>query len=139
MSQHFFSPQRKIWFEPGFAQVRIITGAMMVYHGFEVFDSKQMFDYAKWLTDLHFPNPALMAYLGKGAELAAGIFITLGLFTRIAVWPMIFTMLLIAFGMGHGKVFYEDQHPFLFVLIGLLLFFNGSGKYSLDQFLYSNR
>lgn len=139
MSTHFFSPARKIWFEPGVTLIRIITGLMMAYHGFEIFNNKLMLDYAKWLTDLHFPNPALMAYLGKGSELAAGICITIGLFTRLAVWPMIITMLLIAFGMGHGKVFYEDQHPFLFVLIGLFLFFNGSGKYSVDQFLYGNR
>jgi len=55
------------------------------------------------------------------------------------VWPMIITMLLIAFGMGQGKVFYEDQHPFLFVLIGLFFFFNGPGKYSVDQYFYGNR
>lgn len=139
MTQHFFSPERKIWFEPGIALIRIITGSLMVYHGYEVFDNKLMLDYAKWLTDLHFPNPALMAYLGKGSEFAAGICITIGMFTRLAVWPMILTMLLIIFGMGHGKIFYEDQHPFLFVLIGLFLFFNGPGKYSVDQYLYAQR
>ncbi|ULQ52208.1 DoxX family protein [Flavihumibacter fluvii] len=139
MSQHFFSPQRKIWFEPGIAMIRIITGLLMAYHGFEIFDGNKMLDYARWLTDLHFPNPALMAYLGKGAELISGVCITLGLFTRLAVWPMMLTMLGIAFGMGHGKIYYEDQHPFLFVLIGLFLFFNGPGKYSLDQYFYGNR
>ena len=139
MSQHFFSPQRKIWFEPGITLIRIITGTMMIYHGFEIFDNNLMLDYSKRLTELHFPNPPLMAYLGKGAELVAGILITIGLFTRLAVWPMIITMLLIAFGMGQGKVYYEDQHPFLFVLIGLFFFFNGSGKYSLDQYFYGNR
>jgi uncharacterized membrane protein YphA (DoxX/SURF4 family) len=139
MKQHFFSPQRKIWFEPGIALIRIITGSMMIYHGFEIFDNNLMLDYSKRLTELHFPNPPLMAYLGKGAELVAGICITLGLFTRLAVWPMNITMLLIAFGMGQGNVFYGDQHPFLFVLIGLFFFFNGPGKYSLDQYFYGNR
>ena len=139
MSQHFFSPQRKIFFEQGITIIRILTGLFMVYHGFEIFDGHLMLDYAKRLTDLHFPNPPLMAYLGKGAELVSGVCITLGLFTRLAVWPLIFTMLGISFGMGHGNIFYEDQHPFLFVMIGLFFFFNGPGKYSLDQYFYGKR
>jgi uncharacterized membrane protein YphA (DoxX/SURF4 family) len=139
MNPNFLSPNRKIFYEPGFALVRIIVGAMMAYHGFEVFDAKQMADYAKWMTDLHFPNPALMAYLGKGTEFATGVLIFLGLFTRLAVWPMILTMLIIAFGMGHGKIFYEDQHPFLFVLLALLFFFNGPTRYSVDQYLFGKR
>jgi uncharacterized membrane protein YphA (DoxX/SURF4 family) len=139
MIPHFFSPERKIFYEPGIAGLRIITGLFLAYHGWEIFDAQKMQDYAKWLTDLHFPSPPLMATLGKLAELVSGIFIAIGLFTRLAVWPMILTMLAIVFTMGHGKIFYEDQHPFMFVLVGLFLFFNGPGKYSADHALFSNR
>ncbi|ULQ56025.1 DoxX family protein [Flavihumibacter rivuli] len=135
----FFSPGKRIWLEPGIAVLRILTGMFMVYHGWEIFQAKQMQDYAKWLTDLHFPAPETMAYLGKAAELVAGIGITLGLFTRIAIFPMILTMLVICFGMGKGNIFYGEQHPFLFVMLGLLFFFYGPGKYSLDQKLFANR
>ena len=136
---NFFSPSVKIWYEPGMTLVRIITGLFMVYHGVEVFDSKQMQEYTKWLTDLKFPNPAVMAYLGKTAEFIGGCCITLGLFTRVTVWPMILTMLGVCFGMGKGKIFYEDQHPFMFVLIGLIFFFNGPGRYSVDQALFGKK
>ena len=76
-----------------------------------------------------------MVYIGKGAELLAGIFLTIGLFTRFASLVLIATMLYIAFYVGSGKIWYEDQHPFLFVLLGLIFFFSGSGKWSVDEWL----
>ncbi|MBC6491235.1 DoxX family protein [Flavihumibacter stibioxidans] len=132
----FLSPDCKIWYEPGMAFVRILTGLFMVYHGWEIFNDQKMQDYAKWLTDLHFPYAATMAFVGKAAELLSGFLLTLGLFTRLAVIPLACTMLVITFGMGKGKIFYEDQHPFLFVLISLVFFFAGPGKYSLDHILF---
>jgi putative oxidoreductase len=120
-------------FDTVYALLRIITGLFMLLHGWEVFDSAQMADYAKWLTDLHFPAPALLAYLGKGSEFVFGICLMVGFLTRFATIPLILTMLLIAFGMGHGKVWYEDQHPFMFVLLGILFLSGGGGKWSLDS------
>ena len=132
----FLSPSCKIWNGPGMAVIRILTGLFMVYHGWEIFNDQKMTEYTKWLSDLHFPQAATMAWLGKAAELLSGILLTVGLFTRLAVIPLIITMLVISFGLGKGRIFYEDQHPFLFVLIGLVFFFNGPGKYSLDQLLF---
>jgi len=110
----------------------------MIYHGWEVFERDKMMEYTKWITDLHYPGPEFMAYLGKGIELVAGIFFLLGLFTRVAIIPLIFTMLFITFLIGHGKIFMDDQHPFLFVVIFLIFFFTGPGKWSMDHLLYRN-
>jgi putative oxidoreductase len=38
--------------------------------------------------------------------------------------------------MGHGKIFSDDQHPFLFVLLSLVFFFSGPGKWSMDELLF---
>jgi putative oxidoreductase len=92
--------------------------------------------YGQWLSDLKFPLPQVAAYLGKGAELVGGILLTLGLFTRLAALVLAITMLLVCFGMGHGRIFTDDQHPFLFVLLAGLFFFTGAGKWSLDQFIF---
>ncbi|MCC6281546.1 MAG: DoxX family protein, partial [Saprospiraceae bacterium] len=43
------------------------------------------------------------------------------------------------FGMGHGKIWYEDQHPFMFVMFGVLFLFGGGGKWSLDGVLFDRR
>ena len=83
--------------------------------------------------------PRLVVYTGKIAELIAGILLMIGLFTRLASLVLIFTMLYISFFVGHGKVWYEDQHPFLFVLLGLVFFFTGSGRLSADHLLLRKR
>ena len=126
----FFSP------EPYFpdkiiAVVRIIVGLLMVYHGQEVFDSRLMQEYAKW--DVFKDKSAvMMVYAGKSSELIAGILLTLGLFTRIGSVLLIGTMAYILFFVGHGRFWYEDQHPFMFILFGILFLFYGPGAWSLD-------
>lgn len=136
MIRQLFSPSHSLWLHGGLALIRVITGLFMIYHGWEVFDENKMREYTKWLTDLSFPSPPFMAYAGKASELLSGICLTLGLLTRIAVIPLAVTMAVICFGMGHGRIFTEDQHPFLFLLLAGVFFFAGPGKWSLDQALF---
>jgi putative oxidoreductase len=114
------------------AIVRIITGLFMTFHGWEVFNSPKMTEYASWdsFKDM---NGILLAYLGKGAELLGGLLLTFGLFTRLGSIIIIGTMSYIAFFIGNGKIWYEDQHPFMFVLIALIYLVMGAGKWSLDK------
>ena len=135
--KRFLSPDG-LWYHKGLALVRVTTGILMIYHGYEVFLADKMDGYHQWLTELKFPFPSFMAYLGKGAELVGGILLTLGLFTRFAAILLAITMAVVCFGMGDGKFLTNDQHPFLFVLISLLFFFTGAGKYSLDYLFYNN-
>jgi putative oxidoreductase len=136
--KYFFSAQG-LWQDTGLGLLRIIVGALMVYHGLEVFNQDKMDGYAKWLNDLHFPAPALMAYLGKGSEFAGGVLLTLGFLTRLAIIPLIATMALICFGMGDGKFWMDDQHPFLFILLCLVFFFYGPGRFSLDKIVFKKK
>lgn len=138
MINRFFSPYG-LWQDGGLAIIRMIVGLFMVYHGWEVFDANKLNDYAKWMADIAFPLPSAMAYLGKTTELLSGIFLTLGLFTRLAVILLAITMIIICFGLGQGRIFMEDQHPFLFILLAFVFFFTGPGKWSLDQILFRNK
>lgn len=115
----------------GLAAIRIITGMLMAYHGLEVFDRQPMNGYMAWDVIKQLPVPGLMVYLGKGLELVSGILLTLGIFTRIATLAMAADMLFICFFVGKGRFYYEDQHPFLFVLLALVFFFTGPGSWSL--------
>lgn len=133
--KQFFSPAG-FWQGPALSLARILAGLFMAYHGYEIFDGKKMDDYEKWMGELEYSNPAFMAYLGKGLELASGILLILGLFTRIALLAMAGTMSGICFGLGQGRIFMEDQHPFLFILIAFVLFFTGPGKWSLDHVFF---
>lgn len=80
-----------------------------------------------------------MAYLGKGAELVGGVMLIVGWWTRLAALIVIFTMAYIAFFIGNGIIWYNDQHPFMFVLLGLVFIFTGPGRYSMDALLETKK
>jgi putative oxidoreductase len=122
----------------GLAIVRIIFGALMVYHGKEVFDPELMKEYANW-DSISGSSGLLMVYLGKGSEFVGGLFLLLGIFTRVASLMTMGTMLYITFIVGGGKFWYEDQHPFMFALFGLLFLFTGPGAFNLDEVVFNNR
>ncbi|MFZ5971944.1 MAG: DoxX family protein [Bacteroidota bacterium] len=112
--------------------LRIVIGLLMVYHGQEVFQPALMQEYTKWEA---FKGGAgvYMVYAGKTTELVAGLLLTLGLFTRVGALLLIGALSYIAFFVGNGRVWYEDQHPFMFVLFGVLFLFYGPGSWSLDE------
>ena len=128
-----------IWLDGGLALVRIITGYFMYYHGKEVFDEELMKGYQTWDSFKGFSSPSFMVYMGKGAELVAGILLMAGLFTRFAALIVIGTMAYISFFVADGEIWYKDQHPFMFVLMGFVFFFAGGGKYSLDNLVFKNK
>lgn len=116
----------------GMTLIRVILGLSLTYHGWEAFDPVKMQEYAAWDIFKQGSYPLLMVYLGKGAEFVAGLLLTVGLLTRIGCLIGIGTMLYIAFFVGKGKIWYEDQYPFLFALLALVFFFTGPGNWSLD-------
>jgi putative oxidoreductase len=118
--------------------VRIILGLFLIYHGQEVFQVSLMQEYAKWDAFKNM-NGTLMVYLGKGAEFVIGILFLLGLLTRLGAVICVGTFLYITFFIGSGKFWYQDQHPFMFALFGLLYFFIGAGAWSIDALLFKKK
>ncbi len=135
----FFSPS-PVGQSQAIAVVRIVTGILLVYHGWEVFDAEKMKMYTGWFIERKYSNPAAWAYAGKIAELVAGIGFTLGLFTRLASLSAIgaFTGIIFILG-GKGKIFQGDQHPFLFILLAFLFLFTGPGAFSLDGLIFKKK
>jgi putative oxidoreductase len=118
--------------DTGLLAIRVVTGLLMAYHGWEVFDAEAMRSYLDW-DPFKNPSGATMVYVGKAAELVTGLLLAVGFLTRPAAIGMILAMLYIAFVIGHGKVWYEDQHPFLFVLLALVYVIVGGGPWSVDR------
>ena len=136
--KRFFSPL-PLWRGNGLAFIRIVIGSFLIYHGCEMFDTPAMNEYFKWDMFKDSSLAKLFVYGGKVAELLSGILLALGLFTRIACIILICTLGYIAFFVGHGKIWYEDQYPFLFVVIGFIFFFTGPGSFSLDSVIFKNK
>jgi putative oxidoreductase len=135
MIRQLLSP-RPLFYENGMMTLRILAGAMMAYHGLEIFDTPTMDNYVTWDVIKNLPGARFMVYLGKGLELVTGICFVIGFFTRIAAILMAIDMLYICFFVGNGKFYYEDQHPFLFALLALVFFFSGPVKLSVDQVVF---
>lgn len=121
----------------GIATVRIITGILLVWHGWETFDAEKMDMYTGWFVERQYSNPAAYAYAGKIAELLAGLGFVLGLFTRLASVAAIAAFIGVIFLLGDkGKIFQGDQHPFLFILLAFVFLFSGPGTLSLDNIFF---
>jgi putative oxidoreductase len=129
---------RPLWYNEGLVSIRVLVGALMAYHGLEIFDRSIMEGYLGWDVIKALPAPEFATYFGKSMELVTGICFILGLFTRIAALFMAADMLFICFYVGSGKFYYQDQHPFLFALIALVFFFTGPVKWSLDERFFGN-
>jgi putative oxidoreductase len=131
----FFSSS-PVWQTAGLTLIRFTVGSFMIYHGLELFSAEKMNGYLQWDLFKNSESAKIMVYAGKAAELTGGILMFFGLFTRIAAIILIVTMAYISFFVGHGKVWYDDQHPFLFVLLALVFLFMGGGRASLDHILF---
>ncbi len=131
-----FLSSSPLWQTAGLTLIRWMLGGFLIYHGWEIFNEVKMNEYLTWDK---FNQPAfgkLLVYGGKAAELIAGILFVVGLFTRIAALLTAGTMIYITFFLGNGIFWNNDQHPFLFVMLSAVFFFNGPGKFSLDAFFF---
>lgn len=132
----FLSP---VPIEPGhsLATVRIILGTLLIYHGQEIFHPQIMAGYLEWET-FRGSMGTFKAYAGKSSELIAGILLAIGFLTRAGAALVAGTFLYITFFVGEGRFWYEDQHPFMFFLFGVLFLFAGPGKWSVDGLAFRN-
>jgi putative oxidoreductase len=128
-----------LWQPQGLAIIRIIVGSFLIYHGWEVFDAAKIKEYTTWDIFKNSSSPSFKVYMGKTAELVEGFLLVLGLITRLVSVAIMFTFLYITFFVGQGKIWYEDQYPFLFVLLALVFFFTGPGNWSVDQVILKRR
>ncbi len=127
-----------VWYD-GIAIVRIAVGVILMLHGLQLFETEEMNAFAQRLTSLEIPIPLVLVYIGKGIELVGGVFLIIGLFTSLFSTLLFLTFMFITFVMGEGKIFSENQHPFLLAVISLLFFFTGAGRFSLDYVIFINR
>jgi uncharacterized membrane protein YphA (DoxX/SURF4 family) len=94
--------------------------------------------FEKWFgEELHFPMPLAMAFLAKSAELAGGIFLFFGLFSKKAALLIAFTMFIATITANLGKDFNIDGgFTISYLLFALIFILWGAGKFSLDHLLF---
>jgi len=73
------------------------------------------------------------------AEVFCSILILIGFGTRLASVPLIITMLVAVFSIHATEVFAKKELAVLYLAVYVVLAIAGSGKYSIDHLLQSNR
>lgn len=111
--------------------LRLIFGGLFVYHGYDKIVHYDL--YLSMSKDIIGIGTKLSYNLLIFAELFCGFLITIGLLTRIAVLPIMFSMS-VAFFIAHAKdSFQVKELACLFLLLSLVIFVLGSGKFSVDK------
>ena len=88
-----------------------------------------------------FPDPLGVGHstslgLAVFAEVVCSGLLFIGFATRLVVVPLIFTMVIAVFVVHGSQGFQERELASLYLLIYLLLLITGSGKYSIDHYIY---
>ncbi|GAB6982340.1 DoxX family protein [Prevotella dentasini] len=108
---------------------RVVFGLLFASHGLE-----KLLNFSA--TAPHFPDPIgfgsdVALALSIFGELACGIAFALGFLTRLALLPMIFTMI-VAFITVHGGSIHDGELAFLYLVIFVLSWLAGPGSCSVD-------
>ena len=87
-----------------------------------------------------FPNPLglghrLSYYLVVFAEVICSAAFILGAFYRLALIPMIVTMVVALFLVHRGQPFAAKELAFIYLVVFVLLYWMGAGAYSLDNII----
>lgn len=114
--------------------LRLGIGALMLTHGWP-----KLMRLAGG-GEITFPDP-----LGMGpvisltmavlTEVGGSLLIMLGLATRLAAFSLMFTMFVAVFIVHANDPFSKMEMGLLYLLVYIILFITGSGKYGLDRFI----
>jgi putative oxidoreductase len=138
--------RRSIFFSHGYSPavlsavlllLRLAFGTAMATHGYS---KLQNYDSIKG---------EFMDFMGMGmefslilvifAELVCSVLLIVGLFTRIATIPLIIATLVMIFSAHAGDIFGEAYPAFSFLIVYVVLFAVGPGKFSADNLLNKER
>lgn len=106
---------------------------MIVLHGWP-----KLSNYLQGSTNFSDPiglGSELSLILAIFAEVLCSLLLMLGLFTRFAVIPLAFTMIVAAFIFNAGHELIVKETGILYLIVYLFFLLTGPGKYSFDYYL----
>lgn len=115
----------------GLLLIRLVAAAAMLTHGWPKL--QKTLAGSTQFADPIGVGPELTLYLAIFAEVICPILLILGFATRVAVIPLIATMLVAFFIVHSADPFGVKELAFIFLGIFAMLFLTGPGKYSVDH------
>ncbi len=111
--------------------LRLIFGGMFIRYGYMKIDSYDQI--LPMFSDIIGIGSRLSLMLVIFAEFFCGLLVAIGFLTRLSVIPIFITMI-VAFFIAHAKDAFDVKAlAFLFMLLSVVVFVLGSGKYSADR------
>ncbi|MBT32269.1 MAG: DoxX family protein [Thalassobius sp.] len=113
--------------------LRLVAGGSMLSHGFPKLQKVLAGEFQ--FADPFGLGPEVSLFMAVFAEVICSVLLILGLFTRLALIPLIITMA-VAFFLIHGSDDYKVKElAFIYLCMYLSIFFSGAGKISIDQMI----
>lgn len=114
--------------------VRVFIGFAMLSHGFPKL--QMLLDGGKIeFFDFLGMGPTVSLVLTVFAEFACSILLILGLFTRVSLGFLIFTMIIAAFVVHGADPFEKREMSLIYLSVYLLMMIFGPGKFSVDHMI----
>lgn len=114
--------------------LRLMVGGAMLSHGIPKL-------LAFGTLSANFPDPLgvgsfVSLMLSIGAEVGCSVLLILGLFTRLALLPLLFTMLMAFFVIHAADPFAVKELAMTYIAIYIAIFSLGAGRFSLDSLIF---
>ena len=123
----------------GLLWMRVLTGLGMAYHGYGKVFGGNIEKLTDGVRGMGFPAPELFAWAASASELAGGLFLAAGLFTRPAAFFIFCTMTVAAF-IAHGSdPFSKKELALAYWTISGGLILMGGGRYSIDNLIKNKK
>lgn len=119
--------------------IRLAVGAVFLSEGIQKFIDPANVGAGRF-EKIGFPNPSFVAQFVGGFEIVCGVLVLIGMFTRLAVFPLIIIMLTaisttkipILVDKGFWAMAHEARTDYAMLLGSIFLLIVGAGRWSLD-------
>ncbi|KGO84697.1 DoxX family protein [Flavobacterium rivuli WB 3.3-2 = DSM 21788] len=113
--------------------LRVVAGGFMLVHGLEKLEMLKA-NPVQFADPIGIGEPASLT-LAVFAELVCSALLILGLLTRLAIIPLIITMLVAVFIVHAADGFEKQELGALYLGVYIVLIITGAGKFSVDRLI----
>lgn len=126
--------------------IRIMVGAVFLSEGIQKFLFAEKLGSGRFVK-IGLPNPDFLGPFVGAFEIACGILVLIGLFTRLSAIPL-FAIMLVAMAVtktrlyidnGFWSMLHDSRTDWAMILGSLFLFIKGGGRWSLDRSLWKQQ